>query len=70
LEIITTDHALLAVLDWSDVAAFVTLPFFRHPIEIYVRILLRGSEADVVASFVRNSVLKKLIENGNLVIKF
>jgi hypothetical protein len=53
-------------LDWSDLATFLVLPVFRHPIEC-VLTLGSASHADVVSSFEQNSDLKRLHETGKLV---
>jgi hypothetical protein len=55
-------------LDWSDVATFLVLPVFRHPIELYISRKL--FKADVfVSSFEHNSDIKRLLESGKLIIR-
>lgn len=58
-------------LDWSDVAAVLVLPIFRHPIELHIsRISACPSRSvvDAVSSCEQNSTIKGLLKDGKLAI--
>ena len=60
-------------LVWSDVAALLVLPLFRHPIELHVsredpRTPLSGLLAGLVSSLKRHSDMEKLLREGKLVV--
>ena len=54
--------------DWSDAAAFLVLPVFRHPIEVRVT-TGTASLSEIVSSFTQHSDLKRLYETGKLAIQ-
>ena len=61
----------LLLVDWSDIAAVLVLPLFRHPIRLHVSQLttrkrLGSLLVDLVPSFERHSEMKKLLEEGKL----
>jgi hypothetical protein len=60
----------LLSLDWSDAATFLILPVF-HPIELHItrtRTVV-ASFVDILSSFGQNSDIKRLLENGKVVIR-
>jgi hypothetical protein len=73
---IVISSGLLLDLDWSDVAAFLVLPVFHHPILLYASAINRhdirreGSTffPDIVFSFRRDSDIAGLLESGKLLI--
>ena len=55
-------------VDWSDLAAFLVLSVFQHPIELHIN-SGSGPLPDIISSFKQNSDLKGLYDAGKLVIE-
>jgi hypothetical protein len=56
-------------LDWTDVATLLVSPVF-HPIELHISRTrnINASFFDIVSSFEQNSDIKRLLENGKILI--
>ena len=55
--------------DWTDIAAVLVLPVFRHPIKLYLGQIHNHDLLDhAVSSCEQNPDIKRLLEDGHLVI--
>jgi hypothetical protein len=62
-------HFRYFVRDWSCIVNVLVLPIFRHPIELYINKVGKGTLGlDDVSSFEQNSDMKRMLGDGKLII--